>query len=76
MRDKFESTLTEIQRAAFYKLEDIASSVANDVQNRGIAIGLHIAKELQTFLNDPSNALQQANENYAPVRETEKYNII
>ena len=75
MSEKFYDTLSDSQRDAFYALHSMAETVRWDQHEQGIAIGLHIARELQKFLSSPSSALRRASGDYTPLLLAEKSNI-
>lgn len=69
MCKKFSHTLTDSQRKAFKKLCNMSNAIFSDNQDKGIALGIYIAAELQKLLSRPDESLREASDSGPHVSE-------
>jgi hypothetical protein len=60
--EKFKSTLNDNQIDAFDGLSNIIEYYIGQCNDRSVAVGIYLAKELQAFLSDSPNALRKGHD--------------
>ena len=60
MCEQFKAILSEEQREIYEQLYEVAMDVRENSHEKGVATGLIIARELHKFLDDPVDAMVQA----------------